>query len=833
MRAAVILLLAATAAWTSGVPALAQTAESRESARAPFAEKYLKAGLAAEAAGDMAAARSHLLLVLERSPRHVPGLVALARVEKALDLRDASACHAAMAVETFEAILDPLPEERALSVEARALLESLDPRARKADALLGPLPKMLLDDARAYMRRGLSLPALKALERLRALRGGSAEVEDLIAKIRRTGGDDVAVEDALGGEDPLKGVSQAWVEREDAAHRTWEKAYVKETEHYAVRTNAGFEMLETVALVMEPLHAFYRSFYGIEASRKVPRVEVRVYAEHAEFVATAPESMKTSGGYFTGSSIVTYDPRPTGGAMGSLIETLAHEASHQFTSLISRGWQPPWMNEGTATYFEGTTLLSNRNVRMNLVPRHSGRLETFTSHRRSPERFDLRTLLTTAGGLANYTGVHYAYGWALIYFLWNFEDEEGGNPFREPLRARMTEGFRAEQDGAAHASDFEERIVKAAKVAGVTDLRSFEGAWQRFIDDLAEIHGGRRDPAERDLAKARAIAAGKNRRAALPIYERVLARRPEDPDVLFESGLLAHETGAKARAAHRMALFLEHAEGRVDSKDQRLRKARDLVGSLDHEFLRRRKTESETLARHFALAAEYRDAGFPMLALRTLDRARILGRRLPEIAETARAVRRATGATLRTWRLLFNERDVREWTWADAADNTWRVEGEDLVSEYTATTTGPKTATIHTRQLFSREPARGDFAFSAGMKPDAAGCELLGVCFGIAGGERFQAIVVLPKSATIDVAENDGGAWRLIDRRAVDPVLLADWFTLRIELRGERLVATLADRTVVDRVFPDGAARGRFGVLMGGGKARFRHLRIFEPDPDP
>ncbi len=809
----------------------AQSAESRESQRAPFAEKYLRLGTALETEGRLDEARMNLQFVLERAPRHIPGLVALARVEQKLGLADPAAFHARTAIGVFDALLDPLPEEKALRVEAAGIVAAVDPHAKENENPVGRLPTMLLEQAKSYRKRGMHLSALRVLEHLKAIRGSTPEVEQIVADIRRNGGDEVAVEDALGGEDPLKGVSAAWIERADAEHRQWENAWVKETEHYTIRTNAGYEVMETVAIVIEPLHRFYRTFYGIDPKKAVPKVEVKVYATHDEFVSVAPPDLKTSGGYFGGKEIVTYDPRPTGGSIGSMIETLAHEASHQFTSIISRGWQPPWMNEGTASYFEGTTLLSNRNVRMNLVPRYSYRLETFLAHRATPGRFSLQTLLTTQGGLANYTGTHYAYGWALIYFLWNFEDDAGQNPYRPALTAMMTQGWKQPQDGAAHVEDFNKQVVQAAKVAGVTDLATFESAWQAFIEDVDAVQSGRLDPSDRDLARARAIATGKNKKTALRIYDRVAARRPDDLDVLYESGALALDLNLRSISADRFGRFVERTDGVLDPKDKRLQRALNDLSKVDPEFGQRRKAENEAVDRYLALAATYESEKFGMCALQCLERAKGLGRRPTELARRAAEIRAKTGATLRTWRLLFNERDVRDWTWANADDNTWKVEGEDLVSDYAPSTTGPNESNkIDYRMLHARTPAKAGYTFSAQMSPDASGCKLLGVCFGVRGEEDFRAIIVLPKSGSVDLSSHQNGAWSILGRKPWSEKELATWFRIEITVDGDVLDATLNGKPLFKQAIPGIGSGGNFGLLMGGGKARFRRMRVFEPD---
>ena len=70
------------------------------------------------------------------------------------------------------------------------------------------------------------------------------------------------------------------------------------------------------------------------------------------------------------NKVTCYDTRTTTTSLDWMLETLFHEASHQFmTQLESKGGSAPaWLNEGTASYFEGARLLANGTVQTNLIP---------------------------------------------------------------------------------------------------------------------------------------------------------------------------------------------------------------------------------------------------------------------------------------------------------------------------------------------------------------------------------------------------------------------------------------------------------------------------------
>src|SRR6185503_5312280 len=96
---------------------------------------------------------------------------------------------------------------------------------------------------------------------------------------------------------------------------------------------------------------------------------------------------------------------------------------------------------------------------------------------------------------------------------------------------------------------------------------------QKFMDDVLQVESGKLDPHARDLEAARALVAARLKKPALRVYDRILARRPDDLDALYESAILAQETGVRATAAYRINRFIELADGQVDAKDRRLVRA--------------------------------------------------------------------------------------------------------------------------------------------------------------------------------------------------------------------------------------------------------------------
>ncbi|MDP7063124.1 MAG: DUF1570 domain-containing protein, partial [Planctomycetota bacterium] len=117
-----------------------------------------------------------------------------------------------------------------------------------------------------------------------------------------------------------------------------------------------------------------------------------------------------------------------------LWNTLFHEASHQFMSIImkkqnGRSYTPAWLDEGTASYFEGCKIKADGTIVKNNVA--EGRLRSWFFIEQSEDRKSLTDLVAhirntgpDARNTLSYEGIYYPYGWALAYFLLNYEEND-------------------------------------------------------------------------------------------------------------------------------------------------------------------------------------------------------------------------------------------------------------------------------------------------------------------------------------------------------------------------------------------------------------------------
>ena len=142
-----------------------------------------------------------------------------------------------------------------------------------------------------------------------------------------------------------------------------------------------------------------------------------------------------SGGHFTGGAVETY---VGSGGFQETLNTLFHEAAHQFVNRATSAGG--WLNEGLASFFEGTRLLPNGTVLMNLPANHklfplAGRLERgwMADHKDGISRENPNQTPRTAPGFDVVLENKYEWGppwyaptWGVVFF----------SPGRRPLACR-------------------------------------------------------------------------------------------------------------------------------------------------------------------------------------------------------------------------------------------------------------------------------------------------------------------------------------------------------------------------------------------------------------
>ena len=310
--------------------------------------------------------------------------------------------------------------------------------------------------------------------------------------------------------DKVRRKSASWLAKNNAKHSDWENRWTKKTKHYDVETNMDYAFFETLAAAMDQMNEFYRSVY--EYKKKTKRVRLAVHRKRSDFdrfsmeiLGRAIQSESVGGYWVSGLKTVAAFDRSMGDpdkTRDDLWNTLFHEASHQFMSLLMeknerRGlYTPAWLDEGTATYFEGCKIKADGTIVKNNVAEH--RLRSWFYYEQGSNRRSLEDLIAherntgpDSSGTLSYEGIYYPYGWALAYFLLNYEEND-----RRVYAPPITPGQGIPADYKAvrkagrlvYRQPYLDYIEHFSKVGNKENRREYplEIAKQLFVDEVAD-----------------------------------------------------------------------------------------------------------------------------------------------------------------------------------------------------------------------------------------------------------------------------------------------------------------------------------------------------------
>ncbi|MEZ6019513.1 MAG: hypothetical protein R3F17_05245 [Planctomycetota bacterium] len=364
-----------------------------------------------------------------------------------------------------------------------------------------------------------------------------------------------AVEGLLASGIPIDILSSARSTRRrsawSTARTTSGRVYEVKGKYYILRSDMGYEFTHAFLDAMEQINAFYREVFGYKTRGGTMRsCTIEVYKNREN--STAGNSRNAAGpstrarAFFVPDEnrVATYDPREEGGTIGDLWSTLFHEASHQFTRIVAPELKLTWLNEGTASYFEGAFLQPGGSVATNRIP--EGRLASL-AYQLKEEPLPLDDVLTYYQP-GSYPGEYYSYGWGLVYYIHNYEDAKSERIYL-PIYADFLASYKNVQK---HTHDdirarFKEYFIDRAAVPGVTDQKQFETHWNKWIEDLAAIYFGGPEQAQVLLERARV-----QRKNGKPGYAREsliwgLEKDPQNAGVRLELAEVLNEMAASTR----------------------------------------------------------------------------------------------------------------------------------------------------------------------------------------------------------------------------------------------------------------------------------------------
>ncbi|MGB0954044.1 MAG: tetratricopeptide repeat protein [Planctomycetota bacterium] len=813
----------------------------------PFLEKQIAAANRLLEAGKVAEARVEIERALERDHQHLGALRMWADVCVQAGDKDtaAYAMHSWLEV-VYAAEKSSIPKKTIKEVEST--LAGIDIESKSFRKLTDSYIKELLKLQKEHVKKGRYHSALAILDEVLHIDPGHPEGLKLYKEIQRHGGADVATEDLYAGTDPTAGVDAEWIAEEDAKHSEWKDAWRKETEYYRIRTNAGYLVLQTAGIAMDQMNLAYRRFFQYkEDGGSIPKIDVHVFKNRDEYLTMGQgPPVEWSAGHFTGNAVETY----IGGTEGTdgireMYSTLFHEAAHQFVSLTGKGGVPGWLNEAYASFFEGTTILSNGSVRWNRV--NNGRLFALAPRLEEGWMSDHTDGIRDANGewgrptkapsLRILIENEYQWGppwyaptWGVVYFLYNYRDPETGRAvLRAPLHEYYLSG--AASVGLSRRVEHFEEMVLAGDAVPAKTVDELNEIWAEWLLTLRDRQIGQGDP-EDDLLQYvdKALDRGDSE-LALELLEEALLYAPDNPETQWEMAKVLEEVGELDRASSMYRSFAAEMELRGTSDDPRYEQARKLMEELDPLFQKHKKLKLRLGHDGLDLAKSYRNRQMPRMAME-IARRMSASWSMPEALAFYTEVAMESGISLARWRIAYNELTLDGWQ-PNKAYQAYGKMVDVFVVDDPAIETPP--GSFQTQELAADVSFDADFSIESEMR---FGKEpsFMGLCFGRKDGRNTHAVGLYPKGA-LDVATKAGGNWTTRDHQQVN--ISPGWHKLRIDV-----VTQVGPSAVVDIYFDDlwlrsiemprDSVRGGFGLITGTGDGHFRNIRILERDPhDP
>jgi len=768
-------------------------------------------------------AYSAALTALEYRPDDPAHLDLASRAAQAAGQTDESLWYAQLALDAFGH--DEETEEARAAIVER--MSELDPLFEEARTLHEEYAESLLDVCESIRRKRLYANVVDLLRHLDGTpfeQRAREKLEELIEEKRSA---QALLESGIDVPLPSPADEGEGESYRDRKHSTWENRYTDiKGPNYTVETNAPRRFGISVLEALEQMNRFYRKVFDHKTrGGGTARSVIRVHRTKHEFMQMHGVSPSVRGFFDPNDkSVTTYDPRSAGEPFSNLWSTLFHEASHQFADMIAAGEMPGWLNEGTASYFEGARILPSGLVQTNLVPETRLRYLPRTLGRGDPALRDVVSFYEDG----SYPGSYYPVGWGLVYFFRNYESEESERIY-EPLFERYLATYRT---GGKHdvVGRFEEYFIQKAKVPGVTSFEEFEAHFKAWIEELHSLYYGGPEAADRLLARARRQRENGKLEAAIESYQGATRKRPDDARAYFELAEvyedLRREKWAKDAAIFSYRRALEIARSQPDPKAKLAGFANLDATGVVAECLKRIQKLDRTLQKTLGpvddalaqgalrIAQQYLERDRPRRALDFLaDSSGLIGG-FGELERLAREIRDRRGIDVRRWRRLHVDADAEGWyadlaTW-EPADGGFAVRDRDGVALCT----------------YGDEPPDA-YRIEATIET-AADRGLVGLQYGMHSNVAKMAYADVERGFFF-LSEREEGAEIRDKKKPLAKIAKKDLeqFVLALEIGEDGTVEVFVNGKSIGRhTYPPGEVRGSVGLVAGGSKElRFRDIR--------
>ncbi|MDG1499500.1 MAG: DUF1570 domain-containing protein [Planctomycetota bacterium] len=315
------------------------------------------------------------------------------------------------------------------------------------------------------------------------------------------------------------------------------------SKRYILQCNLEEDVTHAVGDTMDDIFMSYVQIYldGDESRIPAAKATIRIHGDWGQMVnhypgMKDPRELTGLGGWWSPSEnkVTNFDTRDQSGSLDEMLGTLFHEASHQFmTALSSRGGHSPaWLNEGTASFFEGARAMQDHRVLWpDVAPKRLRSLKYFLSGGTGGPTVEQVIGYDKPG---SYPGEYYCFGWGLVYYLQEYEDPTTlayvWRPYYQEYLQRIT------TEGGHPRKLFDEIFLRPGNPGGFTTFEEFSNAWSQWIlETVAPMYSGnqpRHKRSERVKKYMAAAAKAATRRTAGVTEDDILLRALRDLDFI-------------------------------------------------------------------------------------------------------------------------------------------------------------------------------------------------------------------------------------------------------------------------------------------------------------
>lgn len=451
---------------------------------------------------------------------HVGFARALANLEREAE----AAHHFDMALELMAvAGTDKGKEYRMLRDEQ----ELVDPFSGRRRVLFKKIATKLKDCVEGLIKDGHDAQALALLERIEDTLAGTREEDvqfrETLERLR-VANEEVDL-DAEGSAERLDG-DRPLVD------------YI--SKRYHLQCNLEEEVAHAVGDTMDDIFMSYVQIYLDGDQSRIPdaKATIRIHGSWDQMVKHYPGQQYTPGlgGWWSPSEnkVTNYDTRERSGSLDEMLGTLFHEASHQFMTALSKrgGYSPAWLNEGTASFFEGAKAMQDHRVLWpDVAPSRLYNLANFLSGSPGGPTVEQVIGYDKPG---SYPGEYYCFGWGLVYFFQEYEDPDTlayvWRPYYQEYLQKVT------TEGGHPRKLFDEIFLRPGNPGNFTNFADFENTFREWIlKTIYPMYSGNQG---RNLRRKRvdlylaAAEKAKTRRTAGVTEKSILERALRDLDFI-------------------------------------------------------------------------------------------------------------------------------------------------------------------------------------------------------------------------------------------------------------------------------------------------------------